>query len=104
MNKQSLELLLEQGTSIERIAKRFGKDPATVSYWVRKHGLRSPYADKHAARGGIERERLAALVERAEAQKCLLLCATCHAEVENGVASVPARVPAYHPDADNADG
>lgn len=63
MNKQSLELLLEQGTSIERIARRFGKDPATVSYWVRKHGLRSPYADKHAARGGIERERLEALVE-----------------------------------------
>lgn len=63
MNKQSLELLLEQGTSIERIAKRFGKDPSTVGYWVRKHGLRSPHADKHAAKGGIERERLEALVE-----------------------------------------
>jgi hypothetical protein len=27
MDKQSLELLLEQGLSVERIAKRFGKDP-----------------------------------------------------------------------------
>ena len=63
MNKQSLELLLEQGTSIERIARRFGKDPSTVSYWVRKHGLASPYAQKHAAKGGIERDRLEALVE-----------------------------------------
>jgi hypothetical protein len=26
---------------------------------------------------------------RAEARKCVLLCANCHAEVESGVASVP---------------
>lgn len=63
MDKQSLELLLAQGESIERIAKRFGKDPSTISYWVKKHGLRSQYADKHAAKGGIERERLESLVE-----------------------------------------
>ncbi len=63
MDKHSLELLLEQGLSIERIAKRFGKDPSTVSYWVKKHGLESPYAKKHAAKGGIEKERLEALVE-----------------------------------------
>ena len=63
MEKQTLELLLGQGMSIERIAKRFGKDPSTVGYWVKKHGLRSPYADKHAAKGGIERERLEGLVE-----------------------------------------
>jgi transposase-like protein len=62
MEKQSLELLLEQGESVERIAKRFGKDPSTVSYWMKKHGLTSPYAERHAARGGIERERLEALV------------------------------------------
>lgn len=64
MDKQSLELLLGQGLSIERIAKRFGKDPSTVSYWVKKHGLVSPYREKHAAKGGIEQERLEALVER----------------------------------------
>jgi len=63
VDKQSLELLLGQGVSIEQIAKRFGKDPSTVSYWVKKHGLQSPYAEKHAAKGGLERERLEELVE-----------------------------------------
>jgi transposase len=63
MDKQSLELLLVQGLSVERIAKRFGKDPSTVSYWMKKYGLESPYRGKHAAKGGIERERLEALVE-----------------------------------------
>lgn len=29
---------------------------------------------------------------RTEAQKCVLLCATCHAEVEGGVVSLPARL------------
>jgi len=42
MDNQSLELLLGQGLSIERIAKRFGKDPSTVSYWMKKSGLESP--------------------------------------------------------------
>src|SRR5437660_4632497 len=62
-DKQSLELLLGHGLSIERIAKRFGKDPSTVSYWMKKSGLESPYKDKHAAKGGIDRERLEELVE-----------------------------------------
>jgi transposase-like protein len=52
------------GNQHRRIAKRFGKNPSTVGYWVNKHGLSSPYAEKHAARGGIERERLEELVER----------------------------------------
>jgi transposase-like protein len=63
MDKQSLQLLLDQGLSVERIAKRFGKDPSTISYWLRKHGLESPYAEKHAAKGGIEREQLGLLVD-----------------------------------------
>lgn len=64
VDRTSLELLLAQGDSIEKIARRFGKQPATISYWVRKHGLESPYRAKHAAKGGIERARLEALVER----------------------------------------
>jgi transposase len=63
MEKQSLELLLAQGESIERIAKRFGKHPSTVSYWMEKYGLTSPYTERHAAKGGIDREQLEALVE-----------------------------------------
>ena len=38
---------------------------------------------------------------RAEAQKCVLLCSNCHAEVEDGAASIPVdaverRCPAQH--------
>jgi transposase-like protein len=62
MNKHSLQQLLDQGLSIERIAKRFGKDPSTISYWMKKHGLESPFREKHAAKGGIEKERLEELV------------------------------------------
>ena len=63
MDRSSLELLLEQDESVERIAKRFGKDPSTVSYWMKKYGLTSTYTEKHAAKGGIERGRLEGLVE-----------------------------------------
>jgi transposase len=62
MNRESLELLLSQGLSIEKIAKRFGKRPSTVSYWMGKYGLTAVNRQKHAARGGIERERLEELV------------------------------------------
>jgi transposase len=63
MDKNSLELLLGQGLSLEEIARRFGKNPSTVAYWVDKHGLEAVNREKHATRGGIEREALAALVE-----------------------------------------
>jgi hypothetical protein len=33
-----------------------------VSYWMKKHGLVSPYKEKHAAKGGIDREQLEMLV------------------------------------------
>jgi transposase len=63
MDRESLALLLGQGLSVEKIAKRFGKDPSTVSYWMVKHGLEAVNREKHAAKGGIEREQLEALVE-----------------------------------------
>jgi transposase len=59
-----MERLLAQGVSIEKIATRFGKDPATVSYWAAKYGLEPPFKDKHAAKGGIQRELLEGLVHR----------------------------------------
>jgi transposase-like protein len=62
MDRESLVQLIGQGLSIERIARRFGKDPSTVSYWMKKHGLESPYREKHAAKGGIDRGRLEELV------------------------------------------
>jgi hypothetical protein len=43
----------------------------------------------HIAHRGVTRSMAAA---RAEAAKCVLLCANCHAEVEGGVATLPATV------------
>lgn len=63
MDKGSLEVLLAQGLSLAQIAKRFGKDPSTVSYWLEKHGLEAVNRDRHSAKGGIDREQLAGLVD-----------------------------------------
>jgi transposase len=56
MDKESLELLLDQGLSVEKVAKRFGKDPSTISYWMGKYGLHAVNRETHAAKGGIERD------------------------------------------------
>ena len=53
---------LADGASIEAIAREVARDPSTVSYWARKRGLTSSHAPRHAARGGIDRERLAEIV------------------------------------------
>jgi transposase len=63
MDADWLASRLAQGLSIEAIAREAGRSPSTVGYWVNKHGLTSTHAAKHAARGGIERDRLQALVE-----------------------------------------
>src|ERR1700733_12246581 len=62
VDKESLKVLLGQGLSVEKIAERFGKHPSTISYWMAKHGLEANHRQKHAAKGGIERERLEELV------------------------------------------
>jgi transposase len=62
VDRESPEKLLTRGVSVEQIAKRVGKDPSTVSYWVAKHGLKAPNREKHAAKGGVDRHRLQALV------------------------------------------
>jgi IS30 family transposase len=64
MERDWLAAQLEAGRSIESIAREVGKHPSTVAYWVKKHGLRSQHAERHAARGGIEHEVLADLVGR----------------------------------------
>lgn len=62
MDRNSLELLLGQGLSVEEIGRRFGKHPSTVSHWMAKYGLEAVNREQRA-RGGIEREPLEALVE-----------------------------------------
>jgi transposase len=63
MDRRWLEAQLGAGRSIESIAREVGKHPSTVAYWVNKHGLASAHAEKHASTGGLDRERLAVLVE-----------------------------------------
>jgi len=63
VERESLKLLLEQGLSVAKIARRFGKDPSTVSYWMTKHGLEAINRQKHLAKGGIDRKQLEELVE-----------------------------------------
>jgi transposase len=63
MDRESLRLLLAQGVSVEEIGRRFGKHPSTVSHWMAKYGFEAPNRDKHAAKGGIQRERLEELVD-----------------------------------------
>ena len=62
MEREWLAQRLEAGASIEAIAREVGRDPSTVSYWARKHGLASTHAERHAARGPIDREVLAEIV------------------------------------------
>jgi transposase len=64
MDRASLEQWLGQGLSLEKIAKRVGRDPSTVGYWVRKYGLIAAYKEKHAPRGGIDRKELEGWVDR----------------------------------------
>jgi transposase len=62
MDGESLRLLLGQGLDVDEIASRFGKHPSTIAHWMDRHGLRTAAQERHAAKGGIERERLAELV------------------------------------------
>ena len=62
MEREWLADRLEAGASIEAIAREVDRDPSTVSYWARKHGLTSAHAERHAARGPIERELLTEIV------------------------------------------
>src|SRR4051794_34330731 len=62
MKKEWLAKRLQSGHSIESIAKDVDLHPSSVYYWLRKHGLRSPYADKHAPRGPMNEALLRSLV------------------------------------------
>lgn len=62
MDRALLEQLLREGVSLEEIGRRFGRHESTVSYWLKKYGLKAAHREKHAARGPLSRERLADLV------------------------------------------
>ncbi len=63
MERALLQAFLEEGLSLEAIGKRVGKDPSTVGYWCKRHGLRAVGHERYAPRGGLDRDLLAKLVE-----------------------------------------
>jgi transposase-like protein len=63
MDRDELARLLDEGWSLERIGRHFGRDGSTVVYWVQKHGLRAAHADHCAPRGGLDRDELTALID-----------------------------------------
>jgi transposase len=57
-----LEAYLRRGLSLEAIGRLMGRHPSTIGYWVKRHGLAAVHRDRHAPKGGIDRDTLAALV------------------------------------------
>jgi hypothetical protein len=49
--------------SLEAIGELAGRHPSTVSYWLRKHGLRAVGSDKHGQRGPLHHDELKRLVD-----------------------------------------
>jgi transposase len=64
MDRGQLERMLVDGMSLAAIGREVGRHESTVAYWVGRYGLQAGAAEKHAARGGLGRKELGALVER----------------------------------------
>jgi transposase-like protein len=62
MDAGVLEGYLRQGLSLRTIGQLTGRDPSTIGYWVKRHGLAAVHRDRHAPKGGVDKESLAALV------------------------------------------
>jgi DNA-binding CsgD family transcriptional regulator len=62
MTKEELEGYLAEGLSLEQIGKRVGLEKSTVSYHLKKHGLKPVNRARAANRGGLSEETLLELV------------------------------------------
>jgi DNA-binding transcriptional ArsR family regulator len=62
MDRAQLQGFLAREMSLEEIGRRVDRHPSTVSYWLRKHGLRAAHRDKHLAKGVVVHEELRRLV------------------------------------------
>ena len=63
MEAAVLEAYLRQRLSLAQIGELTGRDPSTVGYWVKQHGLAAVHRDRQAPKGGVDRETLARLVQ-----------------------------------------
>jgi DNA-binding transcriptional ArsR family regulator len=62
MTKEFLEGCLAEGLSLEQIGKRVGRNAATVSYHLKRHGLMPVGHELHRPNGKVDPERLRRLV------------------------------------------
>jgi transposase len=58
MSKEELERYLAEGLSLDQIGKRVGLNPSTISYHLKKHGLKPVNQQRHQRRGPIPEGRL----------------------------------------------
>lgn len=58
-----MEVLLDRGLSLAEIGRRFDRHEETVRYWLKKYGLEAVQREKHAARGGLDKQELEGLVD-----------------------------------------
>lgn len=63
MDKRFLEECLAHGMSLEAIGDQVGKHPSTVSYWLKKHGLKAAGKGRHSPNGAVDPDRVPRLVE-----------------------------------------
>lgn len=61
MKKEDLERYLAEGLSLEQIGRRVGRNPSTISYHLKKHGLKPVNQQRHLRRGPIPEDTLRAL-------------------------------------------
>jgi Homeodomain-like domain len=63
MTKEFLERCLAEGMSLDKIGALTGRDPSTVSYHLKKHGLKPVGHEIHSPNGKVDPERLRELIE-----------------------------------------
>jgi 5-methylcytosine-specific restriction endonuclease McrA len=62
MTKEELERYLAEGLSLEQISDRVGRNPSTISYHLKKHGLK-PVGVKYVSKGAIAHDVLKSMLE-----------------------------------------
>jgi transposase len=62
MDRDLLERYLAEGLSLSEIGVLVDRDPSTIGYWVKKHGLVANGHDRHAPKGGLPHKKLERLV------------------------------------------
>ncbi len=63
MDKQELIALLAEGLSLDEVARRLGRAPSTVSYWLRRYGLRANGSERYGPKPALDEAVLRTLIQ-----------------------------------------